>query len=116
MGPGRPLRTGRLRRGHRTQGESGRQPDLEIGAYDFESLSELLAGLDDLEGTGYTPRDVEDITALLTAPLGEVTELAEHHGEPNEDVFRPKISMSLGAEMFDRWRVALDAHPARTTR
>ncbi|MFH8577144.1 hypothetical protein [Streptomyces zaomyceticus] len=85
----------------------------EIGTYDFESLSELLAGLDDLEGTGYTSRDVEDITALLTAPPDEVADLAEHHGEPNEDVFRPKINMSVDPEMFDRWRLALDAHPGK---
>ncbi|MFJ5788263.1 hypothetical protein [Streptomyces hydrogenans] len=31
--------------------------------------------MDDLEGTGYTPRGVEDITALLTAPPDEVTDL-----------------------------------------
>ncbi|MFG2404253.1 hypothetical protein ACGFR8_07915 [Streptomyces brevispora] len=83
----------------------------DLGTYDYEALSELLAGLDDLDGTGYTPRDVEDITALLTAPPDEVQELADHHGEPNEDIFRPKISMSVDAETFDRWRIALDAHP-----
>ncbi|MFB6901548.1 hypothetical protein [Streptomyces hydrogenans] len=82
----------------------------DLGTYDFETLADLLAGLDDLEGTGYTPRDVEDITALLTAPPDEVTDLAEHHGEPNEDVFRPKINMAVDPETFDRWRVALDAH------
>ncbi|MEW2066670.1 hypothetical protein [Streptomyces sp. NPDC007346] len=85
----------------------------DLGTYDYEALSELLAGLDDLDGTGYTPRDVEDITALLTAPPDEVQDLADHHGEPNEDIFRPKISMSVDAETFDRWRVALDAHPGK---
>ncbi|GGX37577.1 ParB/Srx family N-terminal domain-containing protein [Streptomyces chryseus] len=85
----------------------------DLGGYDYEALSELLAGLDDLDGTGYTPRDVEDITALLTAPPDEVTELSDHHGEPNEDIFRPKISMTVDAETFDRWRLALDAHPGR---
>ncbi|MGW8602994.1 hypothetical protein ACWGLB_29095 [Streptomyces sp. NPDC055893] len=85
----------------------------DLGTYDFEALADLLGGLDDLEGTGYTPRDVEDITALLTAPPDEVTDLAEHHGEPNEDVFRPKINMAVDAEMFDRWRLALDAHPGK---
>ncbi|WP_406501584.1 hypothetical protein OHA04_27575 [Streptomyces sp. NBC_01590] len=85
----------------------------ELGTYDYESLSELLGALDDLDGTGYAPRDVEDITALLTAPPDEVQELAEHHGEPNEDIFRPKISMTVDAETFDRWRIALDAHPGQ---
>ncbi|MFE3378735.1 hypothetical protein [Streptomyces anulatus] len=85
----------------------------DLGTYDYEALSELLAGLDDLDGTGYTSRDVEDITALLTAPPDEVTQLAENHGEPNEEIFRPKIHMSVDAATFDRWRIALDAHPGK---
>ncbi|MCY0957717.1 ParB/Srx family N-terminal domain-containing protein [Streptomyces sp. H27-H5] len=85
----------------------------DLGTYDFEALSDLLAGLDDLEGTGYSTRDVEDITALLTAPPDEAVPIMDHHGEPNEEVFRPKINMSVSPEMFDRWRLALDAHTGR---
>ncbi|UQA95637.1 hypothetical protein [Streptomyces halobius] len=82
----------------------------DLGTYDFEALSELLGSLEDLDGTGYTPQDVEDITALLAAPPDEVQQLAEHHGEPNEDVFRPQIKLTVDSETFDRWRLALDAH------
>ncbi|MFD8820766.1 hypothetical protein ACFV1C_00105 [Streptomyces sp. NPDC059605] len=82
----------------------------DLGTYDYEALSELLAELDDLDGTGYTSRDVEDITALVTAPPDEIEQLATEHGAPNEDVFRPKITLTVDAAMFDRWRLALDAH------
>lgn len=85
----------------------------DLGTYDYEALAELLTGMDDLDGTGYTPQDVEDITALLAAPPDEVEKLSEDHGEPNEDIFRPQIKMSVDADTFDRWRVALDAHPGQ---
>ncbi|MBC9731155.1 ParB/Srx family N-terminal domain-containing protein [Streptomyces sp. TRM68367] len=83
------------------------------GAYDYDALSELLASLDDLDGTGYTDQDLEDITNLLAAPPDEVQELTEKHGEPNEDVFRPQIKVTVDAGLFDRWRRALDAHPGK---
>lgn len=84
----------------------------ELGSYDFEALAELLGEVGGLEGTGYTDRDVEDITALLTAPPDEVHEVSEH-GEPNEDIFRPQIKLTVDTELFDRWRNALDAHPGK---
>lgn len=37
----------------------------DLGSYDDELLAELLAGIDDLEGTGYSDRD---LAALLAAP------------------------------------------------
>ncbi|MGW7708285.1 hypothetical protein [Streptomyces sp. NPDC054771] len=85
----------------------------DLGTYDYEALADILTSLDDLDGTGYTPRDVEDINSLLTAPPDEVDDLAAEHGEPNEDVFRPKITLTVDAPTFDRWRLALDAHTGR---
>jgi len=85
----------------------------ELGTYDFEALAELLGDLNDLDGTGYSERDVEDITALLTSPDDETSAGPAHHGEPNEDIFRPQIKLSVDTELFDRWRVALDAHPGK---
>jgi hypothetical protein len=35
----------------------------DSSAYDEEALAELLASIDDLEGTGYTPDDVDDFLA-----------------------------------------------------
>lgn len=81
------------------------------GSYDYDALSDLLGSLDTLDGTGYTDQDLEDITNLLAAPPDEAQQLAERHGEPNEDVFRPQIKITVNAGLFDRWRRALDAHP-----
>jgi hypothetical protein len=99
----------------------------EVGTYDFEALAELLTGLDDLTGTGYSDQDVQDITALVALPQDEVKGQpapapsaagSDHHGEDADengppDTFLPVINMRVSHATFDRWREALDPHPGK---
>ncbi|MGW2936057.1 hypothetical protein ACWDA7_30365 [Streptomyces sp. NPDC001156] len=83
----------------------------ELGTYDNEALAELLRELDgDFDGTGYTPQALDDLTSLLELPPEDADELTRSHGEPNDEVFRPQIQLTVTADTFDRWRAALDAH------
>ncbi|MDT0377247.1 ParB N-terminal domain-containing protein [Streptomyces sp. DSM 42041] len=86
----------------------------ELGSYDHDALAQLLTdAADDLDGTGYTPEQVDDITALLALPPEEPAQLAAAHGDPDDDAFHPKIQLTVTPGTFDRWRVALDAHEGR---
>ncbi|GAA5046481.1 hypothetical protein HNP84_009729 [Thermocatellispora tengchongensis] len=39
----------------------------EFGAYDDQALAELLRGLDDLDGTGWTEQDLDDLAEAIAA-------------------------------------------------
>jgi ParB-like chromosome segregation protein Spo0J len=83
----------------------------EMGTYDNDALAELLRDLGgDFDGTGYTQQVLDDLDELLELPAEDVEALAKAHGEPDEEVFRPEIRLKVSADLFDRWRAALDAH------
>ncbi|MFJ4469554.1 ParB N-terminal domain-containing protein [Streptomyces sp. NPDC089424] len=100
----------------------------DLGTYDYAGLAELLGSLGDVDGTGYSDQDVQDITALVSLPDEEPK--ADSHtarqaardgggldGEDldtgNPDVFNPVINLRVPHDVFDRWRTALDAHPGQ---
>ncbi|WP_327594674.1 ParB N-terminal domain-containing protein [Streptomyces chartreusis] len=97
----------------------------DLGSYDFAGLAELLGTLGDVEGTGYSDQDVQDITALVSLPeedeppRGAPERSARAAGDEdgdldtNPEVFNPVISLRVPHAVFDRWRAALDAHPGQ---
>jgi hypothetical protein len=103
----------------------------DLGTYDYAGLAELLGTLGDVDGTGYSDQDVEDITALVSLPdeepKNEATQparLAAREASAggldggdldtgNPEVFNPVISLRVPHAVFDRWRTALDAHPGQ---
>ncbi|MFF4900474.1 ParB N-terminal domain-containing protein [Streptomyces sp. NPDC001068] len=90
----------------------------DLGTYDYAGLAELLGTLGDVDGTGYSDQDVQDITALLALPDEEPKD-DSHHTKAladgdldtgNPEVFNPVIQLRVPHAVFDRWRAALDAH------
>jgi hypothetical protein len=95
----------------------------DLGTYDYAGLAELLGTLGDVEGTGYSDQDVQDITALVSLldddePPRGAPERSARTGDAedldtNPEVFNPVISLRVPHAVFDRWRAALDAHPGQ---
>jgi hypothetical protein len=100
----------------------------DLGTYDYAGLAELLGTLGDVDGTGYSDQDVQDITALVSLPDEEpkddnhTTRQTARDGDGldgedldtgNPDVFNPVINLRVPHDVFDRWRTALDAHPGQ---
>jgi hypothetical protein len=91
----------------------------DLGTYDYAGLAELLGALGDVDGTGYSDQDVQDITNLLALPdedepprgAPERSAKADDLDTGNPDVFNPVINLRVPHAVFDRWRAALDAHP-----
>ncbi|MEU0947667.1 ParB N-terminal domain-containing protein [Streptomyces canus] len=99
----------------------------DLGTYDYAGLAELLGTLGDVDGTGYSDQDVQDITALIAlpqddlkgdrpTPAGDGPDMADdrpggHDDEPTPEVFQPVITIRVTHATFDRWRLALDPHP-----
>ncbi|MDI9829714.1 ParB N-terminal domain-containing protein [Streptomyces sp. KAU_LT] len=103
----------------------------DLGSYDYAGLAELLGSLGDVDGTGYSDQDVQDITNLVALPDEEPKD--DNHtaarqaareasaggldgGEVdtgNPEVFNPVINLRVPHAVFDRWRNALDAHPGQ---
>ncbi|WP_394621282.1 ParB N-terminal domain-containing protein [Lentzea sp. JNUCC 0626] len=79
----------------------------DVGDYDMGALAELLDGLDDLAGTGYTDADLQALQAVLDAPA-DVADLHEKYGDPDDAVFHPEIRIKVTPDLFDRWRNALE--------
>lgn len=103
----------------------------DLGSYDYAGLAELLGSLGDVDGTGYSDQDVQDITALVALPdeepkddnhtaarqaAREASAGALDGGDVdtgNPEVFNPVINLRVPHAVFDRWRAALDAHPGQ---
>jgi hypothetical protein len=95
----------------------------DLGTYDYAGLADLLGQLGDVDGTGYSDQDVQDITALVSLPDEEPKD--DNHRDRtaaaaagdgdldtgNPEVFNPVINLRVPHAVFDRWRTALDAHP-----
>jgi hypothetical protein len=95
----------------------------DLGTYDYAGLAELLGHLGDVDGTGYSDQDVQDITALVSLPDDDEpprgdparTKATDTDGDldTNPEVFNPVINLRVPHAVFDRWRAALDAHPGQ---
>jgi hypothetical protein len=96
----------------------------DLGTYDYAGLAELLGTLGDVDGTGYSDQDVQDITALVSLPDDEEPPRgdpartvaagdADGDLDTNPEVFNPVINLRVPHAVFDRWRAALDAHPGQ---
>lgn len=77
-------------------------------SYDDRLLLERLGELDDLDGTGYDPGDLDTIEGSLTAP--DLDTLAESVGEPADDDGWPSISVRVPYQVMAAWRAHLDTH------
>ncbi|MFK0063369.1 ParB N-terminal domain-containing protein [Streptomyces werraensis] len=99
----------------------------DLGTYDYAGLAELLGTLGDVDGTGYSDQDVQDITNLVALPDEEPKDESlqparqakrggldgEELDTGNPEVFNPVINLRVPHAVFDRWRTALDAHPGQ---
>ncbi|MDN3056867.1 hypothetical protein PH213_20395 [Streptomyces sp. SRF1] len=96
----------------------------DLGTYDYAGLAELLGSLGDVDGTGYSDQDVQDITALVDLPdddeppRGAPERTTAASGDPGDldtgpEGFNPVINLRVPHSVFDRWRAALDAHPGK---
>lgn len=74
----------------------------DLGGYDNETLIGLLQGLDDLDGTGYTSADLDDL--LHTNKVVDLDDLAEELGEPGADDHWPRITLKVSPVTADQWR------------
>lgn len=69
----------------------------ELGTYDNDALAELLTGLDDLDGTGYTDEDLQ----LLTAGPLSLDQLADTYGEPDDADLWPTLTFKVAPDIRD---------------
>ncbi|MFD8529432.1 ParB/RepB/Spo0J family partition protein [Streptosporangium canum] len=73
----------------------------EFGAYDDQVLADLLRGLDDLDGTGWSDDDLNDllsdvdsgIAIILDAPAGPRPAAADASDDGQEQRLRPRIDL-----------------------
>lgn len=87
----------------------------DLGTYDDELLSELLASLEDLEGTGYVADDLANLRALLDDSAwgdGDRHYAGDEVGE--DEAFLPRIDLRVTAAVFDAWRAMLDTETGKT--
>lgn len=74
----------------------------DIGSFDDQVLVDLLSGLDDLEGTGYSDDDLAMLTDLLEgAP--DLDDLADDYGEPEGNDFNVTLHISVQPHVADQW-------------
>lgn len=74
----------------------------EVGTFDQEALLELLESLDDLDGTGYTPTDLQTLEELLAGPP-DLDELHGDVGDPLEEDNHTVVRLVLEPDMAAVW-------------
>ncbi|MFT4471387.1 ParB/RepB/Spo0J family partition protein [Arthrobacter sulfonylureivorans] len=79
----------------------------DLGKYDNDALAELLQSLPELEGTGYTQDDLDDLLAHMEGD--DLDDLEDEYGEPEEEDLWPTFSIKLPEDLNRRLRDALDA-------
>lgn len=82
----------------------------EVGTNDNDTLLELLSGLPDLEGTGYS-QDYVDMLAELVSGPPTLDDLADEHGDPEDDDALDSVRLRLGPEVSRRWTAWRGHHP-----
>lgn len=74
----------------------------ELGTTDFGQLKELLESLPSLDGTGFTPLDLEGLTQALAPP--SLDDLAAEYGDGlTEDDMLERVSLKLKGETNALW-------------
>lgn len=84
----------------------------DMGTYDDEVLADLLRNLPDVEGTGYTPDDVSDLLAKVTA--SDLDALEAEYGEPADDDLWPTIKLKVPPDVHRQFFDALGAEDGDT--
>ena len=80
----------------------------DTATYDDDLLAELLTDLEDLDGTGYTPADLDALTASIEPP--DLDDLADQVGPPKQDDGWPSITMRVPHTVKAAWNSHLSSH------
>lgn len=75
----------------------------ELGSFDDAVLADLLTGLPDLDGTGYTDLDLQAITEMIGGPP-DIDDLAEKYGEPTDEDGLSLVRLTLAPHVADQWK------------
>lgn len=80
----------------------------DLATYDDRLLAEFLSDLDDLDGTGYDPGDLEALTTSLNPP--DLDDIAADIGTPKNDDGWPSITMRVPHSIKAAWNSHLSTH------
>lgn len=80
----------------------------DLATHDDRLRLEMLAGLPDLDGTGYVPGDLDMFEQSLTAP--DLDDLAAQVGAPREEDGWPTIHARVPPKVMAAWNAHLSAH------
>lgn len=81
--------------------------------YDDRLLAELLGDLEDLEGTGYDPGDLESLQHLLDDAAWNNPDEGGDPGEPDEEAFHPEIKLTVAPHVFEAWHQLLSSYEGK---
>lgn len=79
----------------------------DLGGYDEDALVDLLQSVNDLEGTGFSQDDLDDLISHLGSDSLE--DLEDEFGDAEEDDLWPTISFKVPQDLHDRFKDGLDA-------
>ena len=74
----------------------------DLGDYDIDQLSALLADLDDLDGTGYTDDDLDLLTDHTSGPL-DLDDLEDEYGEFTDDDLLKPLALRITSSTLTKW-------------
>ena len=74
----------------------------DLGTYDNDVLASLLDDLPDLDGTGYTPEDLDLLTDHTSGPLS-LDDLADEYGEFTDDDLLKPLALRITASTLTKW-------------
>lgn len=83
----------------------------ELGSYDGEALADLLTGIDGLEGTGYSPDDLDGLLADLSAADHKA---AGGHDTPGPPALDPVAGDAESSSVEISYRLAIECEDADT--
>ncbi len=76
----------------------------DLGTYDNDDLLVLLSEVDDLDGTGYTTADVDDLRSLLEFdPMGSIDDLIGELGDMDGTEGNVTVRLDLPSYVADQW-------------
>lgn len=79
----------------------------DLGTYDDAALAELLQSVSDLDGTGFTQDDLDDLVSHLGSD--SLDDLEDEYGDPEEDDLWPSINIKVPKPLHQRFWDALGA-------
>jgi len=76
----------------------------DLGTYDNDDLLVLLSEVDDLDGTGYTTADVDDLRSLLEFdPMGSIDDLIGELGDMDGTEGNVTVRLDVPSYVADEW-------------